>query len=94
LAGRGYYLDRSYTDDASFGMNVIRRMVSLSSDEEAFQKYLHSLNCTHLFMRYDLFQQFVLGNYSPEEINQLSSSFARTLEMIYRDDYYAVLQLK
>jgi hypothetical protein len=94
LAGRGYYLDRSYDDDASFGMNVIQRMVSLSADEQEFQKYLRSLSCTHFLMRYDLFQKFLTDNYLPEEINQLMAQLNKSVTMIYRDDYYAVIGLK
>ena len=94
LAGRGYYLNRSYEDNASFGMDVIGNFLSFSNDGEAFQKYLRSLNCTHLLMRYDLFQQFLRDHYSSEEINQLSTRFTQTLMMTYRDDYYAVFQLK
>lgn len=93
LAGRGYYLNRSYEDDASFGMNVIRNFVSFSHDEEAFQKYLRLLNCTHFLMRYDLFQQFLKDNYSPEEINQLYERLSKTATLIFRDDYYAVFRL-
>ena len=94
LAGRGYHLDRRYDDDASFGMNVIRNFMSLSSDGAAFQKYLRSLNCTHFLMRYDLFTQFLVDNYSSEEINKLSVQLAKNVTMIYQDGYYAVLQLK
>jgi 4-amino-4-deoxy-L-arabinose transferase-like glycosyltransferase len=94
LAGRGYYLDRSYTDDASFGMNVIRRLVLLSSDEQAFQQYLQSLNCRYFLMRYDLFVKFLTDNYSQEEINQLFSKLTKSVRMIYRDNYYAVLEIK
>ena len=94
LAGRGYHLDRRYDDDASFGMEVIRNFVTLSSDEAAFQKYLRSLNCTHFLMRYDLFQQFLADNYSPEKLNKLSVQLAKNVMIIYQDGYYAVLQLK
>lgn len=94
LAGRGYYLDRSYDDDASFGMNVIGRMVSLSSDEQAFQKYLQSLNCTHFLMRYDLFMQFLADNYGQEELERLFDLLAKTSLIIYRDEYCAVVQIE
>lgn len=94
LAGRGYHLDRPYDDDASFGMEVIRKFVSFSNDEVAFQKYLRSLNCTHLLVRYELFQQFLKDNYSPEEIRQLSGQLGKTVAVVFYDGHYAVLQLK
>jgi len=94
LGGRGYHLNRPYDDDASFGMEVIRKFVSFSSDEIAFQKYLRSLNCTHLLVRYELFQQFLTDHYSPEEIRQLSGQLGKTASVVFYDGHYAVLQLK
>ena len=94
LGGRGYHLNRPYDDDASFGMEVIRKFVSFSSDEVAFQKYLRSLNCTHLLVRYELFQQFLTDHYSPEEIRQLSGQLGKTVSVVFYDGHYAVLQLK
>ena len=94
LAGRGYHLDRHYEDDASFGMDVIRNFVSFSNDEIAFQKYLRSLGCTHLLVRYELFQQFLTDHYSPEEIKQLSEQLGKTVAVVFYDGHYAVLQLK
>jgi hypothetical protein len=45
-------------------------------------------------MRYDLFQQFLADNYSPEKLKRLFALLAKTSDLIYRDDYYAVVQLK
>jgi len=94
LGGRGYHLDRPYEDDASFGMDIIRKLASCSNDEAAFQKYLLSLGCTHLLVRYELFQQFLKDNYSPDEIRQLSGQIGKAVAVVYYDGRYAVLQLK
>ncbi len=93
LAGRGYHLNRPYDDDASFGMEVIRKLASFSKDEFAFQKYLRSLSCTHLLVRYELFQQFLTDNYSPEEIKRLSGQLRKAVAVVFYDGHYAVLQL-
>lgn len=93
LAGRGYYLHRPYEDNASFGTDIISSLVSLSSDPGAFQKYLKSLNCTHLLIRYDLFQQHLTQMFSKEEIKQLSELLESKAKIIFRDDHYAVFQL-
>ncbi|HNY97313.1 MAG TPA: phospholipid carrier-dependent glycosyltransferase [Smithellaceae bacterium] len=94
LAGRGYHLDRPYDDDASFGMEVIRKFVSFSKDEIAFQKYLRSLGCTHLLVRYELMRQFLTDNYSPEEIGRFSEQFSKTVEIPFYDGHYAVFRIK
>jgi len=94
LAGRGYHLDRPYDDDASFGMDVIRKFVSFSNDEVAFQEYLRSLNCTHLLVRYELMRQFLTDNYTPEEIGRFSEQLSKTVVISFYDGHYAVFQIK
>jgi hypothetical protein len=94
LAGRGYYLDRIYEDDASFGMGVIRGLAVNAGEEKSFRKYLDSLGCTHLLIRMDLFNKFLRDNYPPETINRLLRLLDRETKMIYHDAYgYAVYRL-
>jgi len=95
LAGRGYYLNRVYQEDRSLGMgmDMIRGMVDRSGDEISFQKYLASFNCTHLLVRYDLFQQFLRDNYDPEKIAQLKKQMGQALKTIYDDHRYVVFSV-
>jgi len=93
LAGRGYYLDRIYEDDASFGMNVVNGLVANSNEDNSFRKYLDSLGCTHLLMRMDLFNQFLRDNYPPETIDRLLRLLSRETEMLFLADGYAVYRL-
>jgi hypothetical protein len=46
LGRRGYYLDRPYYHEKSFGMNTLSGMVKASADKQDFQAYLQSLDCT------------------------------------------------
>jgi 4-amino-4-deoxy-L-arabinose transferase-like glycosyltransferase len=95
LAGRGYYLNRDYREErsAGMGMDMIRSMVEYSRDEKTFQKYLASLDCTHLLIRYHLFQQFLKEQYDPETIRQLEKRMNTALKKIYDDSRYAVFCL-
>ena len=94
LAGRGYYLDRLYEDDATFGMNILRNLAADVGEEKSFRKNLDSLGCTHLLMRVDLFNQFLRDNYPTETINRLLRLLDRETKMIYYDSYgYAVYRL-
>lgn len=93
LAGRGYYLDRIYEDDSSFGMNVIRDFVANSNDDKIFQKYIRSLGCTHLLIRKDLYMKYLHDNYSPEKINRLLQQMGRATEIIYEANGYAVYKI-
>ncbi len=93
LAGRGYYLDRAYEDDSSFGMNVIRDLVAKSNDDKIFQKYLHSLGCTHLLVRKDLLLKYLHDNYSPGEVDRLFKQIRKAAEIIYEANGYVVYKL-
>jgi hypothetical protein len=93
LAGRGYYLDRIYEDDSSFGMNVIRGLVAASNDDKTFQKYINSLGCTHLLVRTDLYLRYLQDNYSSETAKRLFQQMSRSTEMIYEANGYAVYRL-
>lgn len=93
LAGRGYYLDRLYDDDSSFGMNVIQNLVAKSSNDKIFQKYLHSLGCTHLLVRTDLYWKYLQDNYSLGKIDRLLRQMKRSTETIYEANGYVVYRL-
>jgi hypothetical protein len=70
LARRGYYLDRIYEDDATYGMDVMRGLAANTGEEKSFRKYLFALGCTHLLMRMDLSNQFLRDNYPPDTIER------------------------
>lgn len=94
LAGRGYYLDRIYEEDASFGMDVIRVLAANAGEEKSFRKYFYSLGCTHLLMRMDLFNKFLRDNYPPATINQFLRLLDKETKIIYHDSQgYAVYQM-
>ena len=93
LARRGYYLDRIYEDDATYGMDVMRGLAANAGDNKSFRKYLDSLGFTHLLMRMDLSNQFLRDNYPTETIDRLLRLFGRETEMIYHADGYAVYRL-
>ena len=94
LAGRGYYLDRIYQEDPSLGIDIIRGMINNSSNEKSFQNYLNSLGCSHMLIRYDLFQQYLYDNYSPATVNQISQRMGKFLEIVYNANGYAVFKLR
>jgi hypothetical protein len=93
LARRGYYLDRIYEDDATYGMDVMRGLAANAGEDGSFRKYLDSLGCTHLLMRMDLSNQFLRDNYPPETIDRLLRLLGRETEMIFLADGTAVYRL-
>ena len=93
LAQRGYYLDRIYEDDRSFGMDKIRGLVANAHEDSSFQAYLHSLGCTHLLVRTDLYLKYLHDNYPPETVNRFLQQMSKATEMIYNANGYAVYRL-
>ena len=90
LAGRGYYLDRIYQEDRSMGMSIIQGMIDHSSSGKLFQQYLSSLDCTHLLIRYELFELYIKEKFNSEEVNQLKKQMSNALIKIYDDKHYRI----
>jgi hypothetical protein len=94
LARRGYYLDRIYEDDPSVGMNFIRGLVAASTNEQSFLKHIYSLGFTHLLVRSDLFNKFLLDNYSADTRKILIQRMEKTMNVIHNEKGYAVYEIK
>jgi len=93
LAGRGYYLERTYEDDPSMGMDFIRGLVAASSNDKTFQNYLHSLGYTHLLVRMDLFHRFLQNNYSPGTDELLTQRMSKTMDVLYKKHGHTVYKI-
>ena len=93
LGRRGYYLDRPYHHEKSFGMNAISGMVKASTDRQDFQAYLQSLNCTHILMRIDLFNKYLRDNYPEKTITHFLNLVREYWNPVYESKGYAVYEL-
>ena len=90
LGRRGYYLNRNYKNDSSFGMNTIRQMVSCSANEEIFDHYIRSLNATHIFVRSDLFYRFLHDNFLNTEVKRFLNLIHKKWTKLYDSNGYTV----
>jgi hypothetical protein len=93
LAGRGYYLDRIYSEGASYGIGDVSGLAENSYEDRSFQAYLHSFGCTHLLVRTDSYLQYLQDNYTKETTNRLFQQMNKATEMIYNANGYAVYRL-
>jgi len=94
LGRQGYYLDRTYRNSASFGMNVINEMIYNSDDKKKFGVYTQSLNATHLLMPTGLFSKYLKDNFSYGEITRLIKLLKQSWKLIYNDNKFMVFDLK
>jgi len=94
LGRRGYYLNRSYKNEPSFGMNTINQMVTSSTNEEKFVEYIRSMNVTHILMRTDLVDQYLQDNFSPEKIKGFLKLKKKYWKKIYQDEGYTIWDIR
>jgi hypothetical protein len=94
LGRRGYYLERNYKNEPSFGMNTIRRMISSSVDEKKFMEYIQSMNVTHILMRSDLVNKYLQNNFSTKEVNRLLRLVEKYWKKVYEHNGYAVWDIQ
>ena len=90
LGRRGYYLDRAYKNESSFGMSTIRHLVNSSIDEEKFVEYIRSMNVTHILMRTDLVDNYLQDNFSKKEVKRILQLVGKYWKKVYENNGYAV----
>ena len=93
LGRRGYYLDRPYYHEKSFGMNTISGMVKASADKQHFQAYLQSMDCTHILIRIDLFNKYLHDNFSEKTIIHFLDLAKEYWSPIYESNGYGVYKI-
>ena len=93
FAGRGYYLDRIYEEGLNFGMADISGLAANARDNGSFQAYLHSLGCTHLLVRTNLFEKFLQDNYSVDTRNLLIQRMNKAMNVLYNQDGCTVYEI-
>jgi hypothetical protein len=94
LGRRGYYLDRAYENESSFGMSTIRHMVNSSTDEEKFKDFLRSMDVTHILMRTDLVYNYLKDNFSTEEINRFMNLVKKYWKLLYEYNGHSVWDIR
>jgi hypothetical protein len=90
LGRRGYYLNRPYYHEKSFGMNTINNMVKASQDKQDFRAYLQSLDCTHILMRTELVNKYLHDNFPEKTIIRFLNLVKECWNPIYELNGYIV----
>jgi len=90
LGRRGYYLNKAYKNDRSFGRSALKHMVSNSVGEEKFKKFIKSMGVTHILMRTDLVDKYLQDNFTVEEIGRFMNLAKKCWRPVYEHKGYAV----
>jgi hypothetical protein len=94
LGRRGYYLERSYKNEPSFGRNTINRMVKSAANEESFNKFVQSMDVTHILMRTDLVNNYLKDNFSQEEIKRFMQLAKKSWKQVYEYHGHALWDIQ
>ncbi|MFC1826282.1 hypothetical protein ACFLYZ_02685 [Thermodesulfobacteriota bacterium] len=94
IGRRGYYLDRSYKNEPSFGMNTLKRLVQSSVGGDEFHKSVVSMGATHILMRADLVDNYLRDNFSPEKVVRFMILAKKHWKLIYESNGHAVWDIK
>jgi hypothetical protein len=94
LGRRGYYFNRNYKNESSFGMNTLQHMINDSDDENKFVEYVRSMGATHILMRTDLVNRYLKDNFSKDSINRFLTLEKKYWKKIYQDDGYTIWDIR
>ncbi|MCJ7540733.1 MAG: phospholipid carrier-dependent glycosyltransferase, partial [Desulfobacterales bacterium] len=94
LGRRGYYLDRAYKNEPSFGRSALKHMVDSSVSEEKFIKFIKSMGITQIQMRTDLVDKYLQDNFSKEEIRRFMNLAKKCWKTVYEHNDYAVWDVR
>ena len=93
MGHQGYYLDRAYYCDSSFGMKAAKGMVEASKDEHDFKEYLYSMKASHILIRLDLFDKYLRDNFSEATIKRFLGLAKEYWRPVYGANGYAVFEV-
>ncbi len=93
LGRRGYYLNRPYYHEKSFGMNTISGMVKASADKQDFRAYLQSLDCTHILMRTELVNKYLRDNFPEKTIICFLDIMKEYWKPVYELNGYMIMEI-
>ena len=94
LGRRGYYLDRAYKNEPSFGRSALNHMVDSSVSEEKFKRFMKSMGVTHILMRSDLVDRYLQDNFATEEIRRFIERSKKCWKPVYEHNGYAVWDVR
>jgi hypothetical protein len=90
LGRRGYYLERAYKNESSFGYDMIDKLVSSSVSEESFRKYIHTTGITHILMRTNFVENYLREYFSGEEKDRFMNLVKKCWKLEYSHNSYGV----
>jgi len=94
LGRRGYYLDKPYRHEPSFGMKTVRRLVRASHAPLAFDHAASAIGTTHLLMHTAIFRKYLVDNFSREEIERSLALMNARWKIVFEANGYTLWDMQ
>lgn len=91
---RTYYLERDFIYDSFNDGRLFKRIFDNSKNEDEFREKFKDYGITHLFIRKDLFEQYLSDNFNSEELNILNKFFVKYAKLLFQDRVFLVVEIK
>lgn len=94
MAGRGYYLDRDYYHDASFGRKTVKTFIlAAMKSEQDFLAQVRSFHFSHVLLRKDLFQKYLADNFDQEDIARFFRYIRKYWRSLHESNGHVVFEI-
>jgi hypothetical protein len=93
LGNRAYYCDREYVFDMIDNRSTFRQIVKESSDPEKIFLSLKSIGINHLLIRYDVFDEWVKTDFTPQDRKVMKVFFKKYVKLLFFKWGYGLSQL-
>jgi hypothetical protein len=90
---RTYYLERDFIYDSFNDGRLFKRIFDGAKDEKEFAENFKAYGITHIFMRKDLFENFLSDNFSSEELEIIGRFLKNHVKLLFHDKEFFVLEI-
>ncbi len=90
---RTYYLERDFIYDSFNDGRLFKRIFDSAKDEREFAENFKSYGITHIFMRKDLFENFLSDNFSSNELEIIGRFLNKHVKLLFQDKDFLVLEI-
>lgn len=90
---RTFYIERDFIYDSFNDGRLFKKIFEGASYEKTFLERLKGYGITHLFIRKDLFEQFLSDNFQEKELNILNKFFQNYVKVVFQDGVFLVVEL-
>lgn len=90
---RTYYLERNFIYDSFNDGRLFKIFLNGAKDEKELSNRLKGEGVSHIFMRKDLFENFLIDNFSDDSLKLIGNFFRYKTRLVYQDKLFYIFEL-